>query len=319
MKVIVTGATGFVGSALCRALHGLGVSEIVVVSRRPPNWMPTGARWLPAAELTTAIGRSVCAGADALVHTVGRTHVLAETAADPLAEYREVNVRQTLEVARAAQSAGVRRFIFLSSIKVNGESTRPGQCYRADDVPAPRDPYGQSKLEAELGLVDLASAAGMEWVVIRPPLIYGPGVKANFRDLLRAVDRGWPLPFAAIGNRRSMVGIENLVDLIVRCLDHPGAAMRTFLVSDGEDLSTPSLIRLMARALGREPNLISVPPWLLRGALGTIGKSAMARRLCDSLQVDATPTRTQLAWNPPLSVTECMQSTVEAYRREETR
>jgi UDP-glucose 4-epimerase len=227
---------------------------------------------------------------------------MADKAADPLEEFRRVNVQGTLNLARQAAAAGVRRFVFISSIKVNGEATQLGRSFTADDAPAPLDAYGVSKMEAEQGLRELAAQTGMEVIIIRPPLVYGPGVKANFAAMMRWLQRGVPLPLGAIHNQRSLVALDNLVDLIVTCHTHPAAANQTFLVSDGEDVSTSELLRRMGQALDRPARLLPVPQSWLKLAAAMVGKSDVAQRLCGSLQVDISKTRQLLSWTPPLSL-----------------
>jgi nucleoside-diphosphate-sugar epimerase len=253
-------------------------------------------------------------GVDVLVHLAARVHVMRDAAADPLAEFRRVNVQGTLNLAWQAAAAGVKRFVFLSSVKVNGEATsaphpspRPEgarERFREDDEPAPQDPYGISKMEAEAGLRDLAAQTGMEVVIIRPPLVYGPGVKANFAALMRAVQRGWPLPLGAVHNQRSLVALDNLVDFIVTCLSHPQAANQTFLVSDGHDLSTTELVRGLAHAAGVSARLLPVPVWALQAGAALLGKGDAVQRLCGNLQVDISKARSLLGWLPPVSVDE---------------
>ena len=233
-----------------------------------------------------------------------------ETAADPLAEFRRANVESTMRLARQAAEAGVKRFVFMSSVKVNGESTLIGHAFTEEDIPAPQDAYGQSKNEAEIGLRQLAAETGMEVVIIRPPLIYGPGVKANFAALMRAVQRGWPLPLGAIHNQRSLVALDNLVDFILTCLSHPDAAQQTFLVSDGHDLSTTELVRGMARAAGVASRILPIPAWILQTAASLLGKGAAAQRLCGNLQIDISKARTHLGWRPPISVDEGLRRVI---------
>lgn len=215
-----------------------------------------------------------------------------------------MNVAGTLNLARQAASAGVERFVFLSSIKVNGEQTRPGQRFNPDDQPVPEDPYGMSKWEAELGLRKVAEESGMEVVIIRPPLVYGPGVKGNFASIQRLVARGLPLPLGAIHNKRSLVALDNLIDLIITCVDHPAAANQVFLVSDGEDLSTSELLRRVGSAMGRPARLLPVPSALIYLGATILGKKAIAQRLLGSLQVDISKARDLLDWDPPISVDE---------------
>lgn len=246
--------------------------------------------------------RTALDGVDSVVHLAARVHVMQDTASDPLAEFRRVNVAGTLNLARQAALAGVRRLVFVSSVKVNGEGTMPGRPYTADDVPAPLDAYGVSKHEAEVGLREIAKATGLEITIIRPVLVYGPGVGANFLAMMRWLYRGVPLPLGAIHNRRSLIAVDNLADLILTCLDHPGAANQVFLASDGEDVSTTELLRRTAQALGKPERLLPVPVPLLNLAARLLGKQDFAQRLCGSLQVDIGKTRAMLEWTPPLSL-----------------
>ena len=239
---------------------------------------------------------------DVVVHLAARVHVMQDKIEDPLAEFRRVNVLGTLQLARQAVDAGVRRFVFISSIKVNGEGTSAGCPYTADDTPAPMDAYGISKLEAEQGLLELAASTKLEVVIIRPVLIYGPGVRANFLKMMQWLNRGLPLPLGAIDNRRSLLGVDNLVNLIRVCLEHPEAVNQVFLASDGEDLSTTALMRRTALALGKSARLMPVPETVLTVIAGLLGKRDVAQRLCGSLQVDIAKTRRVLGWTPPLSV-----------------
>jgi nucleoside-diphosphate-sugar epimerase len=233
-----------------------------------------------------------------------------DTAADPLVEFRAVNVEGTLNLARQSAAAGVKRFVFISSVKVNGESTQPGYAFTEADLPNPQDAYGQSKLEAEQGLRQIAIDTGMEVVIIRPPLVYGPGVKANFAALMRVVQRGWLLPLGAVHNRRSLVALDNLVHVIVTCLTHPKAANQTFLVSDGHDLSTAELVSGMAQAAGVSARLLPVPVWVLQAGAAMLGKKAPMQRLCGNLQVDISKARTLLGWVPPISVAQGLHRVV---------
>lgn len=305
-SVLVTGATGFVGNALISALQAQAYD--VAGSVRTPLAKTTtyihvgelgpGTKWDAAVQ-----GRQV------VVHTAARVHIMNEQAADPLASFRRANVDGTLRLARQAAEAGVRRFIYLSSIKVNGEGTQLGKPFTAEDPPAPIDPYGISKREAEEGLRSIAAESGMEVVIVRPPLVYGPGVKANFLDMMCWLYKGIPLPLGTVNNRRSLVALDNLVDLIIRCIDHPAAANQTFLAGDGEDLSTTELLRRMGAALGRPARLLPLPPALLQAGAAMLGKRSVAQRLLGSLQVDISKTRTQLGWDPPVSVDEALRKT----------
>ncbi len=239
-----------------------------------------------------------------VVHCAARVHVMHDAAVDSLAAFRAVNVDGTMNLARQAATAGVKRFVFISSVKVNGESTQPGTAFTEADNPNPQDAYGQSKHEAEQGLRQTALDTGMEVVIIRPPLVYGPGVKANFAALMRAVQRGWPLPLGAVHNQRSLVALDNLVDFIAVCRTHPQAANQTFLVSDGQDLSTTELIRGMAQAAGVPARLLPVPVWALQAGAKLLGKGDAVQRLCGNLQVDMSKATQLLGWVPPVSVDE---------------
>ncbi len=252
---------------------------------------------------------------DQVVHLAARVHIMNDKGADPLAEFRRVNFEGTANLARQAAVAGVRRFVYLSSIKVNGEFTEVGQPFNADDAHAPEDPYGVSKHEAEQALCQIAAEAGMEVVIIRSPLVYGPGVKANFESMMRWLVRGVPLPLAAVTqNRRSLVAIDNLVDLIRTCLIHPAAANQTFLVSDGEDLSTANLLTRMGAALGHPARLFYVPPSMLQIGAGLVNKPGIYQRLCGSFQLDIAKTRVLLDWTPPVSVDEGLRRTAQGFR-----
>jgi nucleoside-diphosphate-sugar epimerase len=242
------------------------------------------------------------AGVDCVIHCAARAHAMHEVEADALAAYRAVNVVGTQRLAQQAAALGVRRLVFLSSIKVNGEQTALGAPFLFSDTPAPEDPYGVSKWEAEQALWAVSAQTGLEVVVVRPPLVYGPGVKGNLLRLLRWVARGVPLPLGAVHNQRSLVGLSNLVDLLLRCAEHPAAPGQTFLASDGQDLSTPQLIRLMAEGMNRPARLLPVPVALLQAGGSLLGKRREIDRLVGSLQVDSAYTQTQLGWTPPVSV-----------------
>lgn len=299
-KLALTGSSGFVGGTLMRRLLDNG-TELLTIGHRAGQGIQVTYDTLTS---TDDVSRQL-SQCDALVHAGARVHVMNEVHQSPLLIYREVNVQKTLYLAQKAASCGIRRFVFVSSVKVNGESTEATHPFTAHQAPAPLDPYGISKMEAEEGLRQIAQETGMEVVIVRPPLVYGPGVKANFAALMRAVQRGLPLPLGAVThNRRSLVALDNLVDLLINCTDHPAAANQTFLVSDGEDLSTTELLRRMARAMNVPARLLPVPPALLELGAGLMGKGDMAQRLLGSLQVDITHTRETLGWTPPISVDE---------------
>lgn len=319
MRILITGASGFVGQALVRQLVAEGHHHLRA-ALRPTATLPADSSTLEKViveELAPDTNWSAALeDMEAVVHCAARVHVMNETAGDPLSEFRRTNVEGTLALARQAQQAGVRRFIFISSIKVNGEETQPGRPFTADDTPAPADPYGISKMEAEQALRELARNGTMEVVVIRPVLVYGPGVKANFLSMIRWLDKGIPLPLGGItSNRRSLVALDNLVDLICVCLSHPDAAGQVFLVSDGEDLSTTAMLRRISLALGKSPFLPSIPASWLMLAARMMGRPGIAQRLCGSLQVDISKNRDLLGWTPRTTVDAAFQKTVEAYRR----
>lgn len=303
MKLLLTGASGFVGGAVLAASQSRGMSVRSVFRSDAP--VAEGDA-VTVSSLAADTDWSVAvSNIDVVIHCAARVHVMHDAEVDPLMAFRAVNVDGTLNFARQSAFAGVKRFVFISTVKVNGECTQPGIPYTAHDAPAPEDAYGISKAEAEAGLRLLSDETGMEVVIIRPPLVYGPGVKGNFSSLLRWVARGLPLPLgSATNNRRSLVGLDNLVDLILTCVDHPMAANQTLLVSDGEDLSTAALLRRIGKALNRSTRLIPVPVSILIIASRLLGKSSIAQRLLGSLQVDISKTCTLLNWKPPVSVDE---------------
>lgn len=309
--ILITGATGFVGSRLVERL--VEDNKVIRACIRQKNKIIfPGAVTTQIDELTANTDwAAALSDVKTVIHSAARVHVMNDLSADPLVEFRKVNVEGTLNLARQAATAGVRRFIFISSIKVNGEGTEPGKPYTADDTPAPSDPYGISKQEAEQGLLRLAAETGMEVVIIRPVLVYGPGVKANFLSMMKWLSKGIPLPLGAIHNKRSLVALDNLVDLIVTCLNHPAAANQVFLVSDGEDLSTSDLLRRMGKALDKPARLLPIPASWLNLAAILVGKRNVAQRLCGSLQVDITKTRKLLGWQPPLTVDQGLKRAAE--------
>jgi len=296
MKVLLTGASGFVGHALLDKLLVTG-QDLRACYRVLPFTLPDCVECFAIPNFTSeSAWRTALNGVKVLIHAAARVHVMNEDAADPLQEFRRINVDGTLALGRWAAEAGVQRFVFISSVKALGEATQLGAPFFADTPPVPEDAYGISKWEAEQGLQQLARETGMEVVIIRPPLVYGPGVKANFLSMMRWLSRGVPLPLGAVThNRRSFVALGNLVDLILVCTRHPAAANQTFLVSDGDDLSTAELLKRMGRALGRNVLLPSVPISWLEWAARRSGKS-IYDRLCGSLQVDINKTRQLLEW-----------------------
>ena len=317
MKIVITGINGFIGTGLrSRLLHS---GHTVIGATNKANSTRLALEGVETAAIGTVNAatdwHNALAGCEAVVHLAARVHVMRDEATDPLAEFRAVNVEGTLNLARQAAETGTRRFVYISSIKVNGEQTPPGRPFTELDVRVPLDPYGISKHEAEEGLCKLAQQTGMEVVIIRSPLVYGPGVKANFLNMMRWLHKGVPLPLGVINNRRSLVALDNLLDFIVTCLDHPAAANQTFLVSDGEDLSTAELLRRLAAALNVPARLLPVPQKLLEAGFKIVGQSVLAQRLCGSLQVDITKARTMLDWSPPVSVDEGLHRTAEHFLR----
>lgn len=303
-RILITGANGFVGSGLCSTLAKRSMDFRPVVRRRLRECDYEIGEIGSQTDWSEAL-----AECEAVIHLAARVHVMNDQAADPLAAFREVNVGATINLAHQAVRYGVRRLIFVSSIKVNGEMTQQAP-FRASDVPAPQDAYGQSKLEAELALQKISRETGLEVVIVRPPLVYGPGVGANFLRLMQLVKKGIPLPLGAIRNFRSLVALDNLVDLLIACVDHPAAVGRTFLVSDDHDVSTPELVRMLATAMGRRARLMPVPVECLRAGAVLLGKSAAADRLLGSLQVDIGNTRSVLEWEPVVSTEEAIGATV---------
>jgi len=314
-KVLLTGASGFVGDAVLHDLSRRGLFDLRVATRNQNtfsgmafesvlfNGLNAEQNWTQALE-----------GVDLVVHCAARVHIMKDLAADSMTEFRRVNVDGTLNLALQAAAAGVKRFIFISSVKVNGEGTPLGIPYTADSAASPVDEYGISKLEAETGLLEIAAKTSMQVVIIRPVLVYGPGVKANFLSMMRVVEKGIPLPFGRINNKRSLLSLDNLVDFIFHCMIHPAAANQVFLVSDGEDLSTTELLRKIASAMGKKSRLLPVPVGLLRLIARIFGQQKLADRLCGSLQVDIKKNKELLGWVPPLSIDDALIKTAKYFQ-----
>lgn len=333
-KILVTGPDGFVGTAVCRELlrH---------------KYCVRGAQWrdipLSAGCESVVVGNigaetdwsDALFGVDAVVHLAARVHIMQDRADDPLEEYRKVNVRGTQSFAEAAAKAGVKRFVFLSSVKVNGEFTEQGiskpgnhlsngltskdaispqKVFKETDQACPVDPYAISKWEAEQVLWKIETRTGMDVTILRSPLTYGPGIKANFLKLIQLIDRGIPLPFGGIHNKRSLMGLTNLVELICCSLKHPAAANNTFLVSDGDDVSTPELVQRIAQALGKNPRLLLMPEWVMKLGGRLTGKSAQVQRLCSSLLIDSSKVRRILNWTPSCTMDEELAQVAKWYR-----
>lgn len=303
--LLLTGAGGFVGRAVALRVIGEGWMLRACYHRPVAGQVLLGDS-VTATQLGPATDwTAVVTGVDVIVHCAARVHVMRETELDPLTEFRRVNAAGSINLARHAAAAGVRRFVFLSSIGVNGVETT-GAPFREDDSPAPHSPYAMSKYEAELGLCEVARQTDMEVVIVRPPLVYGPGAPGNFDRLLHVLDRGLPLPFGAVHNRRSLIALSNLVGFVSTAVSHPQAANRTFLVSDGEDVSTTELLRRVGHALGKPVRLFPVPVSLLRGAARFLGKEDLATQLCGSLQLDIAPAREILGWVPPVRLDDAL-------------
>lgn len=318
-RLLVTGSSGFVGRHLIRQLQGRPDHQVRALVRRLPEVSATGVEYVALPDFSAVYPEHPALhGIDVVVHLASRVHVMNDTEVDPLAAFRRVNVEHIMALARSAVSAGVRRFVFVSSVKVNGEQTASGRPFRETDPPAPVDPYGVSKMEAEDALKALALETGLEVVIIRPVLVYGPGVKANFESMMKWLVKRVPLPFGAIRNQRSLVALDNLVSLILTCTTHPAASNETFLASDGEDVSTTELLRKLAKALGVSATLAPVPQWVLVCGATLVGKKALSQRLCGSLQVDISKARKVLGWQPPLTLEQGLEVTAQHYFRERT-
>jgi nucleoside-diphosphate-sugar epimerase len=315
--ILITGVTGFVGRAVMKEVLANGYKLVAVVrdlssvlcnSNKNVSWQEVGnidsnTDWSEALKDIQIV-----------IHCAARAHVLHEDTNDVLEAYREVNYLGTLRLAEQASAAGVRRFIFLSSIKVLGDFTPIGRPFKANDMPKPSDPYGISKFEAEQVLLEIESKSSMQVVIVRPPMVYGPGVKGNFASMIHWIILGIPLPLGSIRNLRSMVALDNLVDLLIVCLKHPKAAGQTFLVSDGCDISTPELLYKTAQAMGKKINLLPIPSPALEFVASLLGKKAVSKRLCSSLQVNIEKTHCLLDWTPPITLDQGLKKTVNGIK-----
>lgn len=310
MNILLTGSSGFLGSRLCTRLKNHDVKKLI----RELSLSKESDNYIYCDNLSCFNNKLAFSNVDVLIHCAARVHIMDDTSTNPLDDYREVNTEGTLNLARQAVEAGVKRFIFISSIKVNGESTQLGKPFKFDDQRSPEDFYGQSKSEAEEQLLQLAKDTGLEVVIIRPTLVYGPGVKANFASLLNLVSKGLPLPFGCIkDNKRSLVSVDNLVDLIVTCIDHPKAANQVFLVSDDNDVSTNEMVQQMAKALGKSQWQVPIPTACYRLVGKVTGKEDVISRLLGSLQVDITHTKDTLGWKPPQTLEDGFKQTANAF------
>jgi UDP-glucose 4-epimerase len=309
-KLLLTGGTGFLGTALFNELNKF---DVIAYGRNKPKEVSSKCFIKGDIDSFCKLDNEL-KGIEIFIHCAARVHIMDDSSVNPLEDFREVNTHGTLNLAQQAADAGVKRFIFISSIKVNGESTELGSPFEPDTDFIPTDPYGLSKYEAEVGLRKISEQTGMEVVIIRPPLVYGPGVKANFAAMMKWVNKGIPLPLGGIKeNIRSLVSLDNLVDLIITCIDHPNAANQTFLVSDDDDLSTTQLLTNMGNALNLPIRLLSIPSCWFTFAAKLIGKPAISQRLCGSLQVDISKTKELLNWHPPYSTAACFKKTADAF------
>ena len=311
MKILVTGANGFVGSALVRYLSLSNSYVVVGMVRNGSKFLsdiPIERRYFDLSNNDSSVDD--LNDIDVIIHVAARVHQMDDRSANPLAEFMDINCHGTLNLATQAVKAGVKRFIFLSSIKVNGEKSHPDKPFRYDDPHNSEDNYGKSKSEAELGLLKIARESKLEVCIIRPPLVYGPGVIANFSSLIKWASKNIPVPFGSIQNKRSFVAIDNLVSLIVTCINHPKAVNTVFLVSDDSDMSVPRLYSIITNAHGKKARLFKINILLLKGIFRLIGKGAMINRLCDDLRVDINHTKASLDWVPVISVSDGIKQCV---------
>jgi nucleoside-diphosphate-sugar epimerase len=318
MKLLVTGGSGFVGQSLIFQLMTFTNYKVYVAVRELVTIFPAEVAQLKFEGLSPATDwHNHLRGVECVIHTAAHVHIMSVASTNPLNDFRQVNTKATLNLAKQAAASGVNRFIYLSSIKVNGEVTLPGRPFTTNNTFIPTDPYALSKYEAEQGLLSLAKETNMEIVIIRPPLVYGAGVKANFLTMMRWVYKGIPLPLGAVHNRRSLVALDNLVNFIIHCIDHPKAANEVFLISDGEDVTTTNLLQKVAKAFGKKALLLPVPVNLMKLAAKLLGKGDVADRLFCSLQVDSSKAQKLLGWQPVITMDEQLKKTVDTYLENE--
>ncbi|MCU7806364.1 MAG: SDR family oxidoreductase [Candidatus Thiodiazotropha sp. (ex Semelilucina semeliformis)] len=316
MNILVTGATGFVGRAIIKKLLSHGSHQITALTRKSSSMLAHGVEKIIVDTIDgTTDYKGQLSEFECIIHLAARVHRFKDNHEESYPAYKALNYDGTLHLARHAARSGVKRFIYLSSIKVNGESTSEGHPFRADDIPKPYDSYAKSKYEAECALLSLSTDSSFETVIIRPPLVYGPGVKANFYKLMQLIHKGYPLPFGSIHNLRSLVSLENLVDLISVCIDHPDAANETFLISDGKDISTSDLVKIIAQAMGRPDRQFNIPSSWLNSAAALFGKIDVANRLLGNLQVNIEKTQKILNWQPVITLEDAIKLTTADYLR----
>jgi len=310
--VLVTGASGFVGLTMCKEMLHRGY-QVRAAVRSPGQW-PEGLEVADVGDIDGATDwTNALRGVDVVIHLAARVHVMKDASADPLGEFLEVNLRGSENLAQQAARAGVKRLVYVSSVKVNGERTTGTYAFTESDPPDPQDPYGVSKWQAEQALQCIARETGLEVVIVRPPLVYGPGVKGNFISLLSVIDKGVPLPLAGARNLRSLIYVGNLVDALIACATHPAAAGQTYMVSDGGDVSTAMLVEKIARALGRSNRSYYFPPGLIRAAATVLGRAEQIDRLFGSLRVSDEKIRSELGWVPPYSMEQGLLATADWY------
>lgn len=312
MNILLTGATGFLGNHLVKSLADNKAVNLTAAVRRKAKWLPIETIDVNGLDAVTEWSKALFKQ-NVVIHLAARAHIMRDEVAESLAEYRKVNVAGSENLARQAAAAGVKRFIYISSVKVLGESTSGEIAFNELTAADPEDAYGQSKYEAEEVLKKIAAETGMELVIIRPPLVYGPGVKANFLSLLKLCQLSLPLPFGLVNNRRSMVYLDNLVDFTIQCIDHPNAANQTFLVSDGQDLSLSNLIRIIRKAINKPAWLLPVPVSLFKLVGKLTGKMALVDRLIGDLQVDSSKAQQLLGWTPPYTIEQGIVETVNEF------